>query len=153
MMQGLGFVNLPSLLYHSYLVCIPFGMPSLHLFTFLMFFKSCIYTNIVILQAVCFITATGLYLQYSQILRAYLNIRIIICLNTSIFLDFNNVTTVSILTRPHLSSSHMVCVQSYYKKCAICVLSDRQRDYIVSLNSGSTWLEYFAHRLSFKIKP
>ena len=25
-----GFVNLPSLLYHLYLVCILFGMPSLH---------------------------------------------------------------------------------------------------------------------------
>ena len=33
-------VNLPSLLHHPYLVCILFGMPSLHLFTFLMFFKS-----------------------------------------------------------------------------------------------------------------
>ena len=31
-----------SLLYYSYLVCILFGMPSLHPFTFLMFFKSCI---------------------------------------------------------------------------------------------------------------
>ena len=42
-MQGWGFVNLhvPSLLCHSYLVCILFGMPSLHLFTFLMLFKSC----------------------------------------------------------------------------------------------------------------
>ena len=44
-MQGCGFVNL--LLYHPYLVCTLFGMPSLHLFTFLMvlslqFKKSCI---------------------------------------------------------------------------------------------------------------
>ena len=30
-------------MHHLYLVCILFGMPSLHLFTFLMFFKSCIY--------------------------------------------------------------------------------------------------------------
>ena len=37
------FLNLHSLLYHPYLVCICFGMPSTHLFTFLMFFKSCIY--------------------------------------------------------------------------------------------------------------
>ena len=37
MMQGCGFVNLPSLLYHPYLVCTLFGMPSLHPFTFLMF--------------------------------------------------------------------------------------------------------------------
>ena len=36
-MQGCGFVNLPSLLYHPYLVCTLFGMPSLHPFTFLMF--------------------------------------------------------------------------------------------------------------------
>ena len=36
-MQGCGFVNFPSLLYHSYLVCTLFGMPSLHPFTFLMF--------------------------------------------------------------------------------------------------------------------
>ena len=34
-----GFVHLPSLLYHPYLVCILFGMPSLHHFTFLMFFN------------------------------------------------------------------------------------------------------------------
>ena len=40
-MQGWGFVNLPSLLYYPYLVRILFGMPSLHPFTFLMFFKSC----------------------------------------------------------------------------------------------------------------
>ena len=39
-MQGWGFANLPSLLYHPYLLCILFGMPSLHPFTFLMF-KSC----------------------------------------------------------------------------------------------------------------
>ena len=39
-MQGWGFVYLPSLLYHPYLVCIIFGIPSLHLFTFLF---SCIY--------------------------------------------------------------------------------------------------------------
>ena len=37
---------LPSLLYHPYPVCILFGMPSLHPFTFLMFFKSCIYKNV-----------------------------------------------------------------------------------------------------------
>ena len=42
-MQGWGFANLPSQLYHPYLVCILFGIPSLHPFTFLMFFKSCIY--------------------------------------------------------------------------------------------------------------
>ena len=30
-----------SLLYHPYLVCILFGMPSLHPFTFVIFFKSC----------------------------------------------------------------------------------------------------------------
>ena len=36
-MQGCGFVNLPSLLYHPYLVCTLFGMPSLHPFTFLIF--------------------------------------------------------------------------------------------------------------------
>ena len=48
MMQGWGFVYLPSLLYHPYLVCILFGMPSLHL---LMFFKSCtIYISITIVQ-------------------------------------------------------------------------------------------------------
>ena len=41
-MQGWGFVNLPSLLYHPYLVCIVFGIPSLHPFIFLMLFKSCI---------------------------------------------------------------------------------------------------------------
>ena len=41
-MQGWGFVNLPSLLYHPYLVCILFGMPFLHPFIFLIFFKSCI---------------------------------------------------------------------------------------------------------------
>ena len=29
-------------MHHLYLVCILFGMPSLHLFTFLMFFKSCV---------------------------------------------------------------------------------------------------------------
>ena len=28
-------------MYHPYLVCKLFGMPSLHLFTFVMFFKSC----------------------------------------------------------------------------------------------------------------
>ena len=31
-MQGWGFVHLPSLSYHTYLVCILFGMQSLHLF-------------------------------------------------------------------------------------------------------------------------
>ena len=41
-MQGWGFVYLPSLLYHPYLVFMLFGMPSLHLFTFVMFFKSCV---------------------------------------------------------------------------------------------------------------
>ena len=41
-MQGWGFVKLPLLLYHPYLVCMIYGMPSLHPFTFLMFFKSCI---------------------------------------------------------------------------------------------------------------
>ena len=30
----IGFVYLHSLLYHSYLVCMLFGMPSLHLFIF-----------------------------------------------------------------------------------------------------------------------
>ena len=35
--QGWGFVYLPSLLPHPYLVYILFGMPSLHLFTFVMF--------------------------------------------------------------------------------------------------------------------
>ena len=35
---GLCKFKLPSLLYHPYLVYILFGMPSLHLFTFLMFF-------------------------------------------------------------------------------------------------------------------
>ena len=30
-----------AFMHHPYLVCILFGMPSLHLFTFLMFFKSC----------------------------------------------------------------------------------------------------------------
>ena len=33
-MQGWGFANLTSLLYPPYLVCILFGMPSLHPFTF-----------------------------------------------------------------------------------------------------------------------
>ena len=36
-MQGQGFAYQPSLLYNPYLVCILVGMPSLHLFTFLMF--------------------------------------------------------------------------------------------------------------------
>ena len=35
--HGRSFVNLPSLLYHPYLVCTRFSMPSLHPFTFLMF--------------------------------------------------------------------------------------------------------------------
>ena len=39
-MQGWDFVNLPSLLYHPCLVCIPLGMASQHPFTFLIF-KSC----------------------------------------------------------------------------------------------------------------
>ena len=30
-----------AFMHYPYLVCILFGMPSLHLFTFLMFFKSC----------------------------------------------------------------------------------------------------------------
>ena len=34
---GMWLCKLPSLLYHPYLVCTLFGMPSLHLFTFLMF--------------------------------------------------------------------------------------------------------------------
>ena len=37
---GMRLVYLSSLLYHPYLVCIPLGMPFLHLF--FMFFKSCI---------------------------------------------------------------------------------------------------------------
>ena len=41
MMQGWGFVKLPSLWYHPYLVCILFGMPSPHPFTFLMFLSLC----------------------------------------------------------------------------------------------------------------
>ena len=45
-----GFVNLPSLLYHPYLVCIPFGMPPLHPFTFLMFFKSCFCTFLMLIS-------------------------------------------------------------------------------------------------------
>ena len=32
-----------AFMHYPYLVCILFGMPSLHLFTFLMFFKSCCY--------------------------------------------------------------------------------------------------------------
>ena len=43
-MQGCGFVNLPSLLYHPYLVCTLFGMPSLHPFTFLMFLSLVYYS-------------------------------------------------------------------------------------------------------------
>ena len=35
------YVTVANKLYHPYLVCILFGMPSLHPFTFLMFFKSC----------------------------------------------------------------------------------------------------------------
>ena len=39
---------------HPYLVCILFGMPSLHLFTFLMFFLfSCIYIYIYIYIYMC----------------------------------------------------------------------------------------------------
>ena len=34
-----------AFMHYPYLVCILFGMPSLHLFTFLMFFKSCVYSN------------------------------------------------------------------------------------------------------------
>ena len=34
-----------SCMHHPYLVCILFGMPSLHLFTFSMFFISCTYNN------------------------------------------------------------------------------------------------------------
>ena len=42
-------MNLPSLLYHPYFVCILFGMPSLHPFTFLMvFFKSCTYYTVAV---------------------------------------------------------------------------------------------------------
>ena len=33
-----------AFMHPPYLVCILFGMPSLHLFTFLMFFISCFYT-------------------------------------------------------------------------------------------------------------
>ena len=36
-----------AFMHYPYLVCILFGMPSLHLFTFLMFFKSCIYIYMV----------------------------------------------------------------------------------------------------------
>ena len=43
-MQGQGFANTLTFafMHHPYLVCILFGMPSLHLFTFSMFFISCI---------------------------------------------------------------------------------------------------------------
>ena len=41
-MQGWGIANLPSILYHPYLVCILIGMPSLHPLTFLVFLKSCV---------------------------------------------------------------------------------------------------------------
>ena len=41
-MQGWGFLYLPSLLDHPYLVCIHFGVPSLHLFTFFSSSLSCI---------------------------------------------------------------------------------------------------------------
>ena len=34
-----------AFMHYPYLVCILFGMPSLHLFTFLMFFKSLGYTD------------------------------------------------------------------------------------------------------------
>ena len=36
-MEGWGFVYLPLLLYHPYLVCILFGVPSLHIFTIFIF--------------------------------------------------------------------------------------------------------------------
>ena len=43
MMYGWGFANTLTFAFtnHLYLVCILFGMTSLHLFTFLMFFQSC----------------------------------------------------------------------------------------------------------------
>ena len=34
-----------AFMHYPYLVCTLFGMPSLHLFTFLMFFKSCVHYN------------------------------------------------------------------------------------------------------------
>ena len=48
---------IPSLLYHTYLVCILFGVPSLHPFTFLMFFISCITTNWLIMEYVVILVA------------------------------------------------------------------------------------------------
>ena len=45
-MQGWGFANMLTFafMHHPYLVGILFGMPSLHLLTFLMFLFSCFYT-------------------------------------------------------------------------------------------------------------
>ena len=61
MMQGCGFVNLPSLLHHPYLVCTLFGMPSLHPFTFLMFLSLCTFqssTNLTLAKLTNLYTAT-----------------------------------------------------------------------------------------------
>ena len=45
-MLGRGFVNLPSLLYHPYLVCIHFGMTSpTSFYIFNVFYKSCKHSN------------------------------------------------------------------------------------------------------------
>ena len=47
-----------AFMHYPYLVCILFGMPSLHLFTFLMFFKSFIMMITVTAKIIITITAT-----------------------------------------------------------------------------------------------
>ena len=41
-----------AFMHHPYLVCILFGMPSLHLFTFAMFLFSCFYTFLMLISVI-----------------------------------------------------------------------------------------------------
>ena len=48
-----------AFMHHPYLVCILFGMPSLHLFTFLMLLFSCFYTFLMLVSNLMLISATA----------------------------------------------------------------------------------------------
>ena len=88
-MQGQGFGYLHSLLYHPYLVCILFAMPSLHLFTFLMcFFKSSytFHTIFYHLVIACCVVWHDQLVSFYTVLQTLINITVIGFINSHLSL-------------------------------------------------------------------
>jgi len=57
--MGLAYMLTFAFVHHPYLVCILFGMPSLHLFTLKGFLFSCFYTFLMLISKLMLISATA----------------------------------------------------------------------------------------------